>query len=235
MTADAVTTADTAQDKQSTTEQNFAMLRKKTQQAETMIAQERSERVRLQEENLALKDQINRSSPKPNDDDEDWGDEPYLEQKKFKRIMQRERAAIIEEAEARARRVIEEENSRNYMSRLKSDYSDFNEVCTDESLNRLEAANPDIAKEILSLKDPYQQRKMAYLTIKTAGFHKKPEPENPSIQSQIDNNPRKLYYTPNTASTSATAMTGDFSESGKKQAYEKIKELAKRAGRGIQR
>lgn len=220
---------EVVQEKTSTSDTNMANLRRQAQQAQQMADQERTERMRLQQEIEELK-QSKSAARVEDDESEDFGDEPYVESKKFKSILKKRDERLVAETEQRMRGIIQEEHSKNYMNRLRSEYPDFSEVCSDESLNRLEQVAPAMAEKLLKMKDPYEQRSMAYLAIKTAGLHKKQEPDKPSMQAQIDNNPRRMYYTPNTASASATAMMGDFSDAGKKQAYEKVKALAKQVG-----
>jgi hypothetical protein len=100
---------------------------------------------------------------------------------------------------------------------------DFEEVVTDESANKFADRFPEWANTILSEPDNYKKRKLTYEAIKGMGLSKKPDM---AIQEKVNQNQRNPYYYPSTVGTGAVQM-GDFSDSGKKSAYEKMKSLKK--------
>lgn len=196
-------------------ERNFASLRQARERAEMQVMQEREARVKAEQELEAMK-------RRPIDDDsDDDEDDSYVDSKKLKRQLSKMEQNIERKAEDRARRIIEEERGKNFMVQLRTEYRDFDEVLSPEAANRLAEANPVLAETILALPNEYEKRKLAYETIKSMGFHKKPEPKA-SAQDLVNKNMRNPYYYP-ASQGSAPGNSGDFTEAGKKAAYEKMK------------
>ena len=223
--ADLVETKEVVQEqieKASDKDQNFANLRRQKDRAEQMIESERAERLRLQEELNELKSA--RQVPQEQDIE---SDDPYIDKRTLDKILAREREVYRKEADQLARSALEEQKKKEFMPRLQAEYSDFNEVFTDQNLEKLQEINPIAAGKILKMTDPYEQRERAYELIKANGIHKKAAPQK-SGQELVDQNKGKIFYTPNTASSGGATM-GDFSESGRKQSYGQMKELMKRA------
>lgn len=206
-------------------ELNFARLRQERDRMAMALEQERAERERLTQENQRMKEATRPRQSDREDDQDDDHDEPYVDRKALKRNLARERESILKEAEQIASRKIAEENNRNFMTRLKAEHPDFDNVLNEETAAKLEQVNPKIAEMIMQIPDEYQRRKMAYETVKMAGLHKKPEAA--PIQDKVNQNMRNPYYHPSSAGSGPVPM-GDFSEAGKKSAYEKTREMMKR-------
>jgi hypothetical protein len=75
--------------------------------------------------------------------------------------------------------------------------------------------------------DTFERQKLVYKNIKAFGLDR-PEAKQPSIQEKIDSNKRSPYYQPSGVGSAPYASAGDFSASGQKQAYDKMKELQNR-------
>ncbi len=77
--------------------------------------------------------------------------------------------------------------------KLKSQFPDFDKVCTHENLVRLRDLNPDLADTILSNKDQFKQAKLAYEMVKQLGIYKEDVfVENKKIALKNSSKPRPL-------------------------------------------
>ena len=204
---------------------NLANLRKQTEEARLFAQQARMENERLQRELESIKKQPTKAI----EEDEDDGSEPYIDKKTLKRELNRFKANMDQEVESRVNKRLEEANARDFLYRLKAEYKDFDEVLTAETASKLEQSDPEFAREILSERDEYRKRKLAYHAIKAAGLHKRAEPPREmSAQEKIAANQRNPYYTPNVSGhgTNSGAVSGSrYSEDQKKSAFEKMREL----------
>jgi hypothetical protein len=83
---------------------------------------------------------------------------------------------------------------------------------------------PKLAETILRMPEGFERQKLVYQNIKELGINK-PEQKQPSIQEKIDANRRSPYYQPSGVGSSPYSQVGDFSPTGQKNAYEKLKQL----------
>lgn len=94
-------------------------------------------------------------------------------------------ALIQKQAQRIAQRVTQEEHEKflqrqhqsTFMSRLKGQFSDFDEVVNPETLALLEETNPELAQTIVESKDPYKIGLQSYNFIKAMNLQKS-EPES---------------------------------------------------------
>ena len=73
----------------------------------------------------------------------------------------------------------------------------------------------------------FERQKLVYQNIKELGVDK-PEQKQSTIQEKVDANRRSPFYQPTGVGTAPYATSGDFSQTGQKQAYAKMKELQAR-------
>lgn len=214
-----------AEAKQNDKEFNFARLRQEKERAVAAAQEAMAEKERLQLEIEKVRAQAQKMRAPELEDEDEVDDEPYVNRKGLKRVLskldQSIENKIDERAQAIAKRILEEERQKNFVFQLKSEYRDFNEIVTADSLEKMQNANPRMAAIIDRMPDGYEKGQMVYETIKTMGLHKKPEP---SVKERVEQNQRNPYYHP-TTSGQGTAAMGDFSEAGRKAAYQKIQSL----------
>ena len=216
-----VATPDQPAEKKNESEGHFAKLRQAKEKAELVAEHERNERLRLQQEI----DSIRAQKLSPKSDEEEEEDDGYVDARALKRTIKRLESDFDRKVEEKLVKKLDEENRKNFMFKLKSEYPDFDHVLTEETAAKLEQANPKLAQMILNVPDEYQRRAMAYEAIKTAGLHKKAEPAaKESVQDKINQNQRSLYYIPPATGT-AGMPSGDFSPEGRKAAYARLKNL----------
>jgi hypothetical protein len=207
-------------------EQNFSKQRKFY---ERQLEQERIARQQAEDRIAALERNAQEKSRKPyaDDDDDQEDDEPYVDNRKLnKKLNQFQKnieQTIDQKAEAKAMSLIEAERRNGYLR----ENADFNQVMNEDTIERFAQKHPRLAENILRMPDGFERQKLVYENIKALGVDK-PESKQPSIQEKIDANKRSPYYQPTGVGSAPYASTGDFSNSGQKNAYAKMQELKNR-------
>ena len=214
-----------AQPKTNTEEINAGKLRRQ-------LAAER-EKNQKNEERIAALEKIAMAASKSTvyqEDDADDSDEPYIDQKTFKKKISREKESIKkeirEEVRAEMRQTLEEEKAREYIKQNK----DFESMMSQEVLQKFVDTHPKIAEAILKMPDGFDRQRLVYENIKALKVTEKP-PES-SVQKKIDDNRRSVFYTPPSGATPPYAPTGDYSPAGQKAAFAKLQEMKSRL-RGV--
>lgn len=205
------------QAKQNDKEQNFAQLRQLLER-ERLEKQELASRIEKAEKMIQERERNN--SQTEDDDDEPYVDHKRLE-KRFSSFESKMREEIEQKADQRAKSLLENYQKEQW---LKSN-SDFAEVMN--HAQTFADRDPELAETILQMPDSFERQKLVYKTIKAMGLHKKEEPKA-SIQDTIEKNRRSPYYQPSGVGSAPYDGAGDFSSSGQKNAYDKMKELQKR-------
>lgn len=162
------------------------------------------------------------TAPKISNDDEDDSSEPYVdhkrlrkEQAKFGQQLKQETQSDIQKAVQTA---LQEERKQNWLKQN----SDFFDVL--QHADKFAHHDPELAETILTMPEGFERQKLVYKNIKALGLHREAV-KPPSIQEKIDANRRSPYYQPSGVATSPHSVTGDFSQSGQKNAYDKMKQL----------
>jgi len=154
--------------------------------------------------------------------DEDTYDEPYVDHKRLNKTLssfeKKMEEKIEKKAEEKARILVEQTNRENWL-RQNPDFFD-----TLKYADKFAEKEPELAETILQMPEGFERQKLVYKNIKALGLHK-PEIKQPSIQEKIDANKRSPYYQPSGMGAAPYAPTGDYSDAGKKSAYDKMQEL----------
>lgn len=198
-------------------EYNFRQLEKKLMEEREARSQEMAERQELERELYRLK--LAQSS------DEDDDSEPFVDDKKLNKKLARFGEQQDKSTESKIQNAVhvalKEERKQNW---IKTN-SDFYEVL--QHADKFAKLDPELAETILEMPEGFERQKLVYKNIKALGIHK-PEQKQQSIQEKIDANRRSPYYQPSGIATAPYSGAGDFSEVGKKNAFDKMKELQKR-------
>lgn len=212
--------------KNETIENNLSKQRK---MYERQLEQERIARQQAEERIAALERLANERSKSngSNDDDDQEDDEPYVDRRKLRKelsnFQKNIEQTIDQKAEAKAAAMIENERRNSYLK----ENNDFNQVMTEETIERFASKHPRLAENILRMPDGFERQKLVYENIKALGIDK-PEQKQSSVQEKIDANRKSPYYQPSGVGAAPYASASDFSESGQKIAYAKMQELKKR-------
>lgn len=200
-------------------EMNFRALEARYQR---QLEQERAGR--LEAERIARELSDNKS--KANDSDDDVEDAPYVDHKRLSKTMnkfgqntQSEIQKAMEIAKDRAKEELKQEFW------LESN-PDFHEVLEKHAEQFAQRA-PKLADTILRMPNNFERQKLVYQNIKEFGLDK-PAAKESTIQEKVDANRRSPFYQPSGVANAPYATQGDFSKSGKENAFKKMQELNKR-------
>lgn len=193
--------------------------------------EERERRIRAEMEAQLLKqrmDQIEKQLQQPEIDPLD-GVEEYVDPKRLKAVLEKQRTALNKEAEEIAERKVRElrdqEYKQNHLSRLRSEFRDYDDVMNENNIAKLEQTNPVFLKAVLQVQDDYERKKLAYEYLKQS--QPKVDPK-PSIKEQVEENLKNPYHIP---SGSGHGMGVEFdirSTQARKDAYDKLKQAQRR-------
>lgn len=203
-------------------EYNFRALESKYQR---QLEQERTEKERITRE----LEEMRRGVQTKHSEDDDDDSEPYIDKKRLTKTLtsfeKKFEDKIEKKAEEKARTLLAEERKNAWLE----SNQDFYDVM--QHADKLAQSNPILADTILKMPDGFERQKLVYANIKALGLDK-PEVKAPTIQEKIDANRRTPYYQPSGIAPPPYASVGNFSESGQKQAYQKMQELKSRLSLG---
>jgi hypothetical protein len=196
-------------------ELNFRKLEAKYQQE---VAMERSKREEIER-------RMNELSQKSEVEEVEDDSEPYVDHKKLEKKLakydQKARKETQSEIQRAVQHAIKEEKKDNWLKT----HSDFDQVM--EHAEKIYHKDPELAEAILEMPPSFERQKLVYKSIKNMGLDK-PAEKQQSIQEKIDSNRRAPFYQPSSVGAAPYASAGDYSASGQKQAYDKMKELQAR-------
>lgn len=203
----------TQDNKPSDKELNFRQLEAKY---ERQLQQERAAR-----EEAERKAQEYQSRKLPNDDDDD-DSEPYVDHKKLNKKLQKFGETTKQNTQTEVRQAVQqalaEERKQNWLRQN----PDFYETL--QHAEKFAMKDPELAETILAMPEGFERQKLVYRNIKAMGLDK-PEVKQPSIQDKIDANKRSPFYQPSGIGTAPYSSQANFSDQGKKEAYEKMQAL----------
>lgn len=217
MTSDASTSPQSTQNQQQETktndkELNFRALESKYRQ---QLEAERAEK-------LELARQLDERSKAALHDEEDES-EPYVDHKKLNKTLSKFQESNSKqtknEIQQAVNHAIKEERKQSWLK----NNSDFYDVLQQHA-DKLLQADPELAETILEMPEGFERQKLVYKNIKALGLHQ-PLKKDTSVQDKIDANRRSPYYQPSGVGTASYSPQGDYSQSGQKQAYEKMQAL----------
>lgn len=208
----------------SSEEKNLAALRRQSQQYQRELERERAEREAERRELEELRARTKRASSEMEEEDDT---DPYVDHKNLKRKLERFEKdmdkKIDQKAEMKARLLLDEERKAQYLH----GNPDFNHIMSSDVVQKFAEMHPRLAESIIKMPDNFERQKLVYEAIKSMGLDK-PAPQAPSVKDQIEANKRSPYYQPSGVGTAPYQSQGDFSDSGRKAAFEKMQELKRR-------
>jgi len=180
------------------------------------MLQEREARIAELEQNSRQK------APEPDDDDD--SSEPYVDHRKLNKKLAKVGQATqseIQKAMQMAKEAAKQELKQELWLEQNPDFFDVLKLAND-----FEKRDPKLANSILEMPDNFERQKLVYHNIKALGLDK-PQPKQSTVQEKIDANRKSPYYQPSGVASAPYQNGGDFSDSGKKNAYEKLQQLKK--------
>lgn len=191
----------------------------------------RENEIRLEMQNQMLQKELSEIKeylkPKEADPFEGIDDliEPELKQRLEAKInkvssnLERKAEEIAErKIEERERKKAEAEKS-NFLQKLQKDYSDYDQVMSDQNIADFAKADPDTLKIVLALPDEYEKRRYLYSRIKGQKAAKEP-----TVQDKVQKNLKNPYFVPSSAAPTSNAIDYDLNAPGARAAaYQKLK------------
>lgn len=207
---------------------NFEKLRKKTEAIEVQLQQ--SEELRLKQQQL-IEQMQTQMKPKDRDELEALQDDEFVDKSRLKRILEKERQTLKEEALKSARQAYEAIEKENYASRLKTTYPDYEDVVNADNAKKLQDEDPEFMAALAKVNDDYTRRELAYKKMKKIVSN---EFQRVKAQEVVEEN-RKIsgnYMAPSAQSPMNTNPYGfEFNvrdPDARKKAYERLRAGQKR-------
>ena len=147
----------------------FAEMRRKQRDLERDLKMQRD----MNEKLMQMSAQAN--PPKQEIDELDAiGDDEFIPKGKVNKLVEKKAARIAEEiAKRETEKFFTQQHQSQFMDRLKSKYSDFEEVVNSETMALLEEQDPELATSIAELKDPYKIGMQCYKYMKAINLAEK--------------------------------------------------------------
>ncbi len=123
------------------------------------------------------------------------GDDEFIPKGKVNKLVEKRAARIAEEiAKRETEKFFTEQKQSQFMDRLKSKYSDFEEVVNQETMALLEEQDPELATTIADLKDPYKIGMQCYKYMKAMGIAEKaPQSRRvKEVEKKLDQNTKTV-------------------------------------------
>jgi hypothetical protein len=159
---------DAAQARQEADERNWKAMRIKNNELEKRLKQYEDMQMKLMEAQISNA----KTAVKEVDEFDSIADDEFIPKGKVKGLVQKEAQRYAKEI---ARQEVEsfhqKQQDNQFMDRLNRQYSDFNEIVNPETLSLLEEKEPELAKTIADLKDPYKIGMQTYKFIKAMNIH----------------------------------------------------------------
>jgi hypothetical protein len=156
--------------------------------------------------------------------DEDDDDEPYVDRKKLNKTLAKFGEQTKEQTQGQIQKAVQQALAEERRQTWLKSNPDFVEVM--QHAEKFAQHDPELAETILNMPEGFERQKLVYKNIKALGLHKAPEKQQ-SIQDKIDANRRSPYYQPTSVGAAPYSQVGDFTPTGQKQAYDKMKQLQK--------
>lgn len=214
MTAPTNESQSQEQKQQSDKELNFRALEARYQK---QLEQERLARI---EAERRLEESHKKISVENDEDD----DEPYVDKKKLNKTLAKFGEQTKQQTQSEIQKAVQQALAEERKQTWLKSNSDFYDVM--QHADKFAQHDPELAETILQMPEGFERQKLVYKNIKALGLHKPPEPKS-TVQDKIDANRRSPYYQPTSVGSAPYNQVSDFSDTGQKQAYEKMKQLQK--------
>lgn len=178
-------------------EQNLRILRERAEAAE----RKSQELERLIQMNMSQQ-QATKLQVADDEDDFDISDDTYIEGKHLKKYVKNLKKEL-KDTKREIREAAERTASTQAEFRLKSEYSDFEQVVTKENLEKLQQLKPSLYRSLVANPDIYDRGCTAYDMIKYSPLFDKQE------YHELDRKMEDNRVKPRSAGSNAAAQTGE--------------------------
>lgn len=152
--------------KQEADERNFKAMRLKNEDLERKL----KERDTFFEQMMQA--QLAQNAPKAEPDEFDTiGADEFISKGKIEKLVEKKAQKYAEDiAKREVEKFYKTQQDSQFMDKLNRQFSDFSDIVTPETLSLLEEKEPELAKSIVDLKDPYKIGMQSYKFIKSMGL-----------------------------------------------------------------
>ena len=205
--------------KQEAADRNWRAMRLKNEELE--------KRLRDKDElfDKMMQQQIAASTPKPQPDEFDSiGDDEFIPKGKVQALAKKEAQKYAEEiAKHEVAKYMQKQNDSQFLDRLNRQYSDFSDIVNPETLSLLEETEPELAKTMADLKDPYKIGVQSYKYIKAMGLVNKTSDSRreKEIEKKIEKN-EKAVQSPVAFDKRPMAQAFKMTDAMKKELYNEM-------------
>lgn len=193
----------------------------------------------LEKSNKDMRDMLDKvlqaqlqQTQKPEPDELDAiGSDEFIPKGKVEKLVERKAQKYAAEiARQEVERQLQEHNQSLFMDRLQRHYPDFSEIVNPETLSLLEEKEPELAKTIAEIKDPYKIGMQSYKYIKALGLvQKAPEARREKeVQKAIDKS-EKTVQSPMAYEKRPLAQAFQLTDAMKKDLYREMHQYASMA------
>lgn len=141
-------------------DKNWRVIRQRVNELEANLEKERREKEEILKQALA-------SHKVAQVDEPEEPDEEYIPKGKVKRLAAREVEPLKKELEDLKKELLVRKQQ-DLVGSLKHKYPDFDEIVNPETIALFEEKEPELAKSISTMQDPYQMWLMTYKNVKAA-------------------------------------------------------------------
>jgi hypothetical protein len=157
--------------------------------------------------------------------------EDYVDPARLRAKLEKERSHFKKEAKEIAEKTYgdlrKKEYQENYLERLKSQFSDYDQVMNEANIVNLEKVDPVFLETAMDVSDEYKRRLSTYKKIKSMQSMKAAT-EQMSIKEKVEENTRNPYYIAPSTGTPSAVEFDTRSKAAREQAYEKLKSAQRR-------
>lgn len=198
------------------------------------INSELERKVKMQEEMMAQLLQRGASTPPPSqpiDELDSIPDDDYIPKGQVKKLIKKAEERAEKIAQEAVQKSLQEREKSQFADRLRSKFTDFDDVVNPETLELLEQQDPELAKTIASSGDPYAMALQSYKFIKSMGIAEKAPVARRAkeIDRKIEQN-AKTVQSPQAFDKRPMAQTFRMTETQKKALFEEMNSYASLAG-----
>ena len=187
---------------------------------------------RAQEELIQnfIKQGLATQAPPPPDELDSVSDQDYIPKGDVARMIKKDREQTKREALEEFDRKLAEKERANFHSRLRTKFSDFDDVVTPETIEIFETQNPDLAETVAALGDPYKMGLQTYSFIKSMGIGSKASAHKRTkeVDKKIEQN-AKSVPSPQSYDKRPMAQTFQMTEQMKKELWKEMNYYASQA------
>lgn len=194
------------------------------------VNKELERKLKMQEEtmNLLL---AQKAQPAPQVEVDELDSVPaddYIPKGQVEKLVAKKAAKVAQEAVHKA---LKERETADFHNRLKGRFSDFDEVVTPETLELLEQQDPELAKTILEVGDPYKMGLQTYKFIKSMGLAEKApmHRRTKEVEKKMEQN-AKTVQSPQAYDKRPMAQTFQMTEAMKQDLFKEMNQYASLAG-----